>query len=188
MLTDMYGGSHPVYLFVLQPLNSGICNSYANPPPGAQTWNTLAGSDFSAQSSTNPMYNGSSQYSPPITVADSDGTVYHFTGIYQTRQGSTSYTSQLPDWVKDRNGNKTTISSQANGAFSVTDTLARTVLTSSGFGTNRNTITVSGLSSPYHVTWGSSSATTPINTPFAWINGPAGCAIQGSLTPTFSSV
>jgi RHS repeat-associated protein len=61
--------------------------------------------------------------------------------------------------IEDRNGNELTLTANPNvaGAFTVEDTLGRTVLSSSGFGTTGNTVTVAGLSSAYTVTWGTAT-------------------------------
>jgi RHS repeat-associated protein len=56
--------------------------------------------------------------------------------------------------VEDRNGNKTIYNLQSNGVFTVTDSAGRTSISSNGFGSTGNTITVSGLSNPYTINWG----------------------------------
>ena len=40
-----------------------------------------------------------------------------------------------------------------NGAFTMKDTVGRSAIVSSGFGTSGNTVTVSGLSNPYTIDW-----------------------------------
>src|SRR5262249_45148019 len=73
--------------------------------------------------------------------------------------------------IEDRNGNLVQIQELGNGAFTETDTTGRTVLSSSGFGSSGNTLTVSGIANPYRLTW------QPINYDFTtdWV------LIQGSL-------
>jgi hypothetical protein len=50
------------------------------------------------------------------------------------------------------------VADNGNGSLAVTDTLGRTMLSTSGFGSSGNTVTVSGLSSPYSLTWGTASS------------------------------
>ena len=80
-------------------------------------------------------------------IVDSDGTVYTFPNTDFV--GTGVITSVLPVSIEDRNGN----------IVKTKDTLGRTALSWSGFGTTGNTVTVSGLSSSYSITWG----TAPFN-------------------------
>jgi RHS repeat-associated protein len=104
------------------------------------------------------IYEGAYQADATFDTAqinDPDGTVYTFV------QGA-GCSSYLPTQIEDRNGNVVTFSgacqSGTPGAFTMGDTLGntqtRTALSSSGFGTTGNTISVSGLTNPYTVTWG----------------------------------
>ncbi len=90
-----------------------------------------------------------------VTVTDLHGTVYNFPG------GSTDFNGgeedNIPNSIKDRNGNLITFTTGANNVFTVTDTLGRTLLSSSGFGVNGNTVAVSGLAQPHTVSWGNAS-------------------------------
>jgi RHS repeat-associated protein len=88
---------------------------------------------------------------PPVTVADTHGTAYYFSG-QKFRVGS-GYLNSLPDYVEDRNGNYAAINDQGSGVFTITDSAGRAAISSSGFGATGNTVTVSGLSSPYTVGW-----------------------------------
>jgi RHS repeat-associated protein len=96
----------------------------------------------------------------PSTVVDADGNAFSFSG--GCRRFNNSYWSwpciSLPASVEDRNGNQLTILDTGNGAFTVTDTLGRTAISSSGFGTTGNTVAVSGLQNPYTVTWGTANS------------------------------
>lgn len=86
-------------------------------------------------------------------VAAGDGTVYNFASIGDG----------LPRFVEDRNGNRITFTGDrfdcnnqgigTCGIFTETDTLGRTVLSSSGFGHTGDTLSVSGLSDPYTLIW-----------------------------------
>ncbi len=104
---------------------------------------------------------------PSITlhIADADGTAYTFPPLLQTHSlfGS-GVRSSLPSSIEDRNGNLITVTDLgaqggAAGAFTVNDTLGRTLVSSSGFGVNGNTVSIAGLSSPYTLTWGTVGAT-----------------------------
>ena len=100
-------------------------------------------------------------YGSPMTVSSQDGTTYTFNvGAADGCFGSSDWPgSTLPSTIEDRNGNIITISGPptvCTGSFTATDTLGRTVLSSSGFGKTGNTIAIPGLS-PYTLTWGSVS-------------------------------
>ena len=56
--------------------------------------------------------------------------------------------------VEDRNGNMVKYNDSGGGVFTTTDTAGRTLISSNGFGATGNTVTVSGLGSPYQLTWG----------------------------------
>jgi RHS repeat-associated protein len=89
-----------------------------------------------------------------VQIANADGTVFTFpnsVGHLAPTSGPPSYT-MLPQAIEDRNGNKITFADGSNGAFSVTDSAARPLLSSSGFGSTGNTVAVSGLS-PYSLAW-----------------------------------
>jgi hypothetical protein len=103
-------------------------------------------------------------------VSTADGTVYLFSpedyNTYTT--GANNYT--VPSTIEDKNGNVINISipSAQSTSFSITDTLGRAAITSSGFGASGNTISISGLASPYTVTWGTAS----FNFPVTWTELP----------------
>jgi YD repeat-containing protein len=102
-----------------------------------------------------------------FAIDDPDGTVYTFAnaGGAGCAQIGGSYTA-LPSSIEDRNGNLITVSGPptvCNGSFTVTDTAGRPVLSSSGFGTSGNTLTVDGLSSPYQLDWGTASSSFSVN-------------------------
>jgi hypothetical protein len=99
-----------------------------------------------------PPHSGGSEGKP--LVADADGTVYNFGTFFYSGgchpDGIT--TVGLPLSIEDRNGNVLTLSASPSPcptSFSYTDTLGRSVVSASGFGTNGSTVTVSGLSQPY---------------------------------------
>ncbi len=129
---------------------------------------------------------GSESNSYPLNVTSLDNTTYTFNtggGCAVTNGGPSS---APPSTIEDRNGNIITITeTSCTGSFTATDTLGRTVLSSSGFGKTGNTITVPGLAEPYTLTWGTVSPTySPGSTRVAtdgWCNtgfsGPGGGAI-----------
>ena len=111
-------------------------NCSQNPNSPAQY---LTGGDDDFQASSNPSNNA-------VTVADADGTVYYF-------PKGEGYASR----VEDRNGNEITITSGTN-LFTETDTAGRAVVSASSFDrSGGDTISVSGLSNPYTVHWGTAS-------------------------------
>ncbi|MFZ0304503.1 MAG: hypothetical protein WAL75_17560 [Terracidiphilus sp.] len=108
------------------------------------------------------------------TIADPDGTIYSFLSTVPHSNGPPSAGIALPSNIEDRNGNKVTISDSypyqcgssggltysCTGGVTLTDSLRRQALSISGFGlTTGDTVTVSGLTKPYIVTW---SAPNPV--------------------------
>jgi hypothetical protein len=90
----------------------------------------------------------------PATIADSAGTVYTFgSSSVQKNSGPNGTSSALPTSIEDRNGNQIMVADNGSGSFTVTDTLGRASLSSSGFGVSGNTVTISGLQSSYSITW-----------------------------------
>lgn len=127
--------------------NSGLCNGVAN--------YQLTGGDDVVSAAL-----ASQASKVPVKVASPDGTVYSFSNdCAHTNNNDSSSCVSLPDTVEDRNGNEETISDLsmsggATGAFKVVDTMGRTAISSTGFGTSGNTIVLSGLGQPFTITWG----------------------------------
>jgi len=112
---------------------------------------TSASADFYAASLGSQGSLGS--FLQPVTVFDLQNTVYSFNG---TGCGPTDMpTAELPSSIEDRNGNVLNFSASCGTplTLSITDTLGRTLLSSTGFGASGNTVTVSGLA-PYSLGWG----------------------------------
>ena len=109
----------------------------------------------------------------PVAIADADGTTYLYTSPL-THMTTGSIGASLPYQVEDRNGNELIFTDNNGGAFTVSDTLGRTVLSSSGFGASRNTLTVSGLSA-YTVNWTTTNYDVASNA--QWATG------EGSQSP-----
>ena len=100
---------------------------------------------------------------PAVTVVDSNGTLYSFPntqlhGVHNRVGDNPNLRSfvewaMLPTSIEDRNGNIAVFSDHGNGSFDVTDTLGRTAISTTGFGTSGNTVRIAGLGNPYTVTW-----------------------------------
>ena len=150
---DATGGRHSLGLAYVYG------NSQTNPCAGASPLPSqvlVAGDDYyrAALSGTGTT----------AAIADSAGTVYTFPAVTQKHSdpNNAALASSLPSSIEDRNGNQIVVTDNGSGSFTVTDPLGRTLLSSSGFGTS-NTLTVSGLQSPYSITWGTTSPNFSIN-------------------------
>ncbi len=174
---DPNGGRHSWNGNVYQEWSEGTpgCANYIEPPI---IWTD--GYAIALQQSGNVA---------PTLVSDAQGHVYHFPyGATEHNQGDQS--TQFPDYIEDSNGNQITIndlstSGQPVGAFTVTDTLGRSLLASSGFASTGNTVSVSGLANPYTLTWG----TVSHNFTTTWTPGlnPEGSDCSPATTSSGSS-
>ena len=115
---------------------------------------------------------------PPVWASSLDGTVFYFSS---RNPHNWAYQANVvfPDYVEDRNGNKMVINDLMSGttnrgAFNYSDTLGRTLLSSSGFGTTGNTVSISGLPGTYSISWGTASASYSISS--VYLNPPGNCA------------
>ena len=148
MFQDASGGRHA--LFLSRVLNDSTeCGSFPSPPQSYPT----GGDDFMGAALSGSL-------GLDLTVADADGTVYSIPWANQNEGGGNPNANTvygLPPRIEDRNGNIALISDNHNGAFTVTDTLGRAAISSSGFGASGNTVTISGLSTPYILTWGTAT-------------------------------
>jgi len=153
------GGQHQLVLSQTYP--------YGVPSNGAScsTVPELVGGDYEYLAS---LPNNSCEGGPCVTqgatVADADGTIYYFSGALDWVGGAQGELLAMPTYVEDRNGNRATIqnnyggfSNYSGGSASIVDDAGRTVLSTSGFGQTGNTISVSGISKSYTLTWGTSS-------------------------------
>ncbi len=161
VFSDVEGGAHALSLSVAQQSTGtgpGSCTYGVNINGFGASFTPqdyLAGGDAQVQAATLPILGNLPN---AVTVADMNGLVYHFPPA--SGLGSTSY-GALPDWIEDRNGNKASIS----GSGSITDSIGRTAVSSSGFGPANgvmtNNILVSGITNPYIVTWANTTYPTP---------------------------
>lgn len=160
---DPSGGRHAL----------GISDTGSDCGPGFSVSPVLSGGDDFLRASL-PYQNA---VLPPTSVVDADGTVFYFSNFLGW--GYNPFNEAIPDYVEDRNGNKIVITNYmtpkgANrGSFAWTDTTGRLALSSSGFGATGNTITVSGLSNPYTVSWEAAPASYPVNSLF--LDPPVDC-------------
>jgi RHS repeat-associated protein len=156
---DLQGTLHPIGLEV-NPGSTPGCfiagqswpQQFTTSSDGFVTGNTPSG--------TSNNFDHPSQ----VTVSDLDGTVYFFDTNNISRfhgvdgiGGVSTLWSGLPDWMETRNGNKVTFTDNGNGAIQVTDTLGRVAVSTSGFGASGNTVSISGLSNPYTLSWANKS-------------------------------
>lgn len=161
---DPKGSAHALNMSSWQPPTSQ-CQLMNTAPP-----NVLSGGDGLVKANSPSAVNYPGGGSPPVSVVDLDGTVYYFAGP----DGG-------PSWVEDRNGNRINYS-YTSSTLAETDTTGRAVLSESGLGTSNWTLTVSGFSNPYQLTW----AGVPYNNlaiPFVKV-GASICNTPGSGSGT----
>lgn len=109
-----------------------------NAPPGS-----CGSSSSITQAGVGPLLGTITSTGSDPTVTDGNGTVYSF---------DTSAANAVPLSITDRNGNTISISTSGSGG-SMTDTVGRTAVSVGTFGANPDSISVSGLSSAYQVSW-----------------------------------
>jgi RHS repeat-associated protein len=187
VLDDLRGSTHALGISVAQLQNQGNCSFY----PRNWLYQYFVGGDAKLQATTSAWsYPSGASSAAPVTVADMDGTIYYFSNTGgRVELGTAPSATSLPDWIEDRNGNKAVFTDSGNGRFTITDTAGRTAISSSGFGATGNTITASGLSGPYILTWGSVSPTYTLHytMPFS-ISADGGCAGLGPSLSPFAAV
>lgn len=181
IFTDSQGGTHALDLALFE---SGPGCTDAHNVLHFNGNNVLTGGDGKVTATM------SAQWSfPSITVSDSSGTVYYFSGTPSRMRLApmSSDISAVPDWIENSNGDKVTINDSGGGVFNMVDTLGRTAIASSGFGTTGNTVTVSGLTGQYTVTWGTASSTwapLPATSSDCTLSGCGNCPIIGGGVPS----
>jgi len=121
-------------------------------------------------------------------VVDADGTTYTFAaGNYASYNigPTTSLFVATPTKIEDRNGNLITFPG-ANGAW-YTDTMGRSPIKFS-YGQNSQTIAVSGVSTPYTVTW--QQVPMSYSVPFSLVPGQSSACLQvaPAWSPTSTNV
>ena len=154
---------------------------------GLYTWNTtnyncvnLSTVDDPTTSATvGPMYATTdsqwlySSRTNPVQVYDADGTQYSFGNVTAatTYSPAAVYTCTTPancagtlpvSSITDRNGNAISVGG-ANGATTYTDSVGRTLLSISSFGSATDSMSVLGYQSSYKVNWTTVSANFSIH-------------------------
>jgi RHS repeat-associated protein len=142
--------------------------------------NVSTGGDVQYYASTPPgCNNGCGLQEGLITVSDSDGTVYSGgPGSHTCPTCGLAY-SGIVSSVEDRNGNKITLTDHGNGAITITDTLGRPAISTSGLGTSgtTNSVSVAGLTNAYQIQWETASANYVV--PKKGMNSLQSCSIAG---------
>ena len=145
-----------------QPPLQGDVNCPGGSPPSTGTdgqYQVALVGGVTSQFNTNPSSDGM-----PLIV-DADGTVYNFgSGWGCGRDASGSHQNYgLPASIEDRNGNLITIATTygtgslcSASSFIVKGALG-TIITASPFGVTGSTVTISGLTNAYKLTWVSST-------------------------------
>ena len=125
----------------------------------------LTGGDSVYLAATSNPYTTSPVGSPaPVTVAGPDGTVYKFSTFGNTSLGPTQSPGNGGGFyaraasVEDRNGNIVNITTATSGAITETDSVGRTAISVSAINSNQNTVSVSGISTPYSLQWASQNS------------------------------
>jgi RHS repeat-associated protein len=141
VLQDATGGRHS--LNVAHILNTSTnCTGY----PLDQVEKDSGGDDY---------YQASLSLGTTPSVISAAGTNYSFP--YAGMQGTGQIAAELPTSIEDSNGNIVLIRTGTNNSFTETDTLGRPALATSGFGHTGDTVTVSGVTTPFTLTWGSTT-------------------------------
>ena len=182
MFADPSGGRHSLRLSDWDGSTTNITNCTNDPAP--PTIFTAAGDDYyQAITPTAVGWQGGSGVLPVMT-ASADGTVYSFPATYGFHVTTGGGTAALPSSIEDRNGNQISITDSGNGAFTITDTLGRAAVQSSGFGTSGNTVTVAGLPSNYVVNWTTATSGYAVNATTVFNDGYCNNFLNESSSPT----
>jgi RHS repeat-associated protein len=141
VLQDATGGRHS--LNVAHILNTSTnCTGY----PLDQVEKDIGGDDY---------YQASLLFGTLPSVTSAAGTNYSFPAAGVASSGD--ITAELPTSIEDSNGNIVLFHTGSNSSFTETDTMGRPVVSTSGFGHTGDTVTVSGVASPFTLTWGNTT-------------------------------
>lgn len=171
---DGRGGRHALALAIVGPAPGASADSCSQVQP-MPTGVTTGGEGAILATTTEP---GGSFSLEPVTVSDADGTRYIFNdpGKHALAKG---FTAELPDIIEDRNGNEVTISDSGNGQVAVTDTVGRTAVGTSGFGTaSGDSVQIAGESAAYTVNWG----TATVNYTVASTSESGTCTVPATVS------
>jgi RHS repeat-associated protein len=170
MFQDPAGARHSLGLSTTTDGQGGDGNAACGLTPF-----TSGGDDFVKASTPN----ATNVINPQTWLANLDGTVFYFSAA-KLHQWAYAAGVILPDYIEDRNGNKILVQDYmtqqgANrGSFAYTDTLGRAALSSSGFGASGTTVSVSGLTGNFTLTWGTAASSYSISSQY--LNPPGNCA------------
>jgi hypothetical protein len=144
IFTDPSGSRH----------NLGLAHTATLNPDCTYVWNP---EPYSVSSGGDDFYGASlNQTTGAVTVVGVDGAVYNFPAT--SFGGNYGVSAWLPSTIEDRNGNVVNISSGGGGNITEKDTAGRSaVSTSAPVGVN-GTVSISGLSNAYTVTWETNSS------------------------------
>lgn len=185
MFTDMEGTLHPLGLNQ-SPLSWQYCTGQDLHWAGPVMQNTGGLFTATTTPLPTTSFGNPQENMPPVSVFNHDGMLYSFanyiSGIPHTyglnyslivnghdvtpgSPGPNGGTwAGLPDFIETRNGNRIIFTDddkstkQTSGAFHITDTLGRPAVSASSFGSpNGDTVTVSGFTQPYKLTWGTAN-------------------------------
>jgi len=170
LFQDPSGGRHS--LFVSMDLSTPASCANAIPNVPEQVLN--GGDDYYQAAITTPASTAQ------LLVTDAHGTMYTLPFQQGVRGGSSGTWSTLPTSIEDANGNIINIHVSPY-PMTATDTLGRTVLSISNFGSTGDTVNASGLLNPYSVTWGANSANHTVGSTVLWADG-IGCNTVPALS------
>ena len=117
---------------------------------GEDGWSPAAGAILASI----PAGNGAGASAGPVTVSQPDGTTFYF-----PNSSEEDASGAVPSSVEDRNGNIIQITPSSSYGYTYTDTLGRSVISDSGFGTSPEVLTVQGYNGHYSINW------TPLSNP-----------------------
>jgi len=144
MFKDTAGSDHQLNLSHLNPTYAGVCTGEV---PTLVEADSVSETNYQA---TLPFTNGQPNGGTGFPrVAGPDGAIYVFGSIEKTGDNNVQY--WLPTYVEDSNGNIANVGSAPGNFLVVTDTLGRSEVTLSSFGSGTSTISVGGLG--YSLTW-----------------------------------
>jgi len=185
IFTDPSGVRHNLGVANTETLNPD-CSYVWNPAPS----NVLSGGDdfYSATLSDTTGFTGGA-----VRVVGVDGTVYNFPATGWV--GVFGVNAVLPSTIEDRNGNIVTISQGSGGNITETDTAGRLAVSISAPVAKNGTVSISGLSNAYTVTWETNTSNygaqyqqigEGLNDGCSWLaegNGPSNIVIKSIELP-----
>ena len=173
VLQDTEGNRHNLGISYFNPYT--VCSDNTNNPnsgsegePAFPDGNVISAQEGPLLSQTTADWAGQTGWVNPVTVTDGDGTSYEFTKEDAPPLDccNTTYGTFTPAYIVDRNNNYYQINASlvpGSPALTYIDSIGRTALSIPTFGASTDTVTVSGLSAPYQVSWTTVNANFTIN-------------------------